>query len=105
VKAKIKTRADTIQKHKTQLHAVVCNVVRIGVPLVYFFFFSNTCGLNSARVEELAHSRLFATLRALVVGSADRQSKETEQRLTRQTENYRASMEIAKGAFHDSPQH
>merc|ERR1712007_245310 len=38
VKAEIKTRADTIQKHKTQLEAVVCNVVRVGVPLVCFFF-------------------------------------------------------------------
>merc|ERR1712007_43748 len=37
VKDEIKTRADTIQKHKTQLEAV-CNVVRIGVPLVCFFF-------------------------------------------------------------------
>merc|ERR1712007_418932 len=95
-KAETKARADTVQKHKTQLEAVVCNVVRIGVPLVCFFF-SNTCGSNSARTEELAHSivvgfaaeilpmesddveggkcaKLFTTLRA-------RQSKETEQPL------------------------
>jgi len=46
VKVEIKTRADTIQKHKTQLEAVVCNVVRIGVPLVCFFF------LKHMRVEQ-----------------------------------------------------
>jgi len=52
VKAEIKTRADTIQEHKTHLEAVVCYFVRIGVPFVCLFF------LNSARIEKLAHSIL-----------------------------------------------